>query len=168
MGCGWKLAHLRADFCKEGSGRIGLDPGDGLQERELRLVGPALLENLPIEFYHLPFEEGHVCQRLSDQETVVVGELVAFERADDFRDLPFQTATSELRQLFRRALSGHQGLQHPLTGDPKEIGQYRSQLHVGILQDLLTECGRVRRSRRRPAGGADGSDPGARGWVGEE
>ncbi len=53
---------------RDRSGSIGLDPRDGLQERELLLIRLELPENIPIEFCNLPLAESHVRQRLLYQE----------------------------------------------------------------------------------------------------
>ncbi len=42
-------------------------------------------------------------------------------RDNDLRDLAFETAAGELRQL-RPCPVRHQRLQHPLAGDPKQVG----------------------------------------------
>lgn len=81
-----------------------------------------LPENIPIEFCNLPLEESHVRQRLLYQETVMIAKLMTSRRDNDLRNLAFETAAGELRQLFGRAPSGHQRLQHPLAGDAKQVG----------------------------------------------
>ena len=80
-------------------------------------------------------------QEFSQHKAVVFRNLTLQGRAQ-FGDLGPQLPPGQIRHLFGVGLAADQGPEHVPSGGPQDVGGHRSQLDVGVFQNLLDAVGR--------------------------
>src|SRR5579863_4614664 len=92
--------------------------------------------DLLIQAEQLLFNKLHMSQRKIDEESMMLRQL-AVERLLDLLDLRLQPPMRQLRDFIDlHDIRLDQSPEHLLAGDPKNVAQHRSQLNIGVFQDL--------------------------------
>ena len=99
-GSSWTHVHSR--FCQNAGSGDAPNARHGTGQLDLLLVGLKSLCNFRIQFGNHPFDIFHVMERLLDEQTVMVGHSMTFQRFHDLRNFWPQSALRQLRDLCRR------------------------------------------------------------------
>jgi len=96
-----------------------------------------LLADRPIEVKNLVYQKTQVLQAEVNHHPMVVAHLVLLERGHDLGNLLLRPPLGALGDLSRIHLAFQQGLQHQLTGRPKNVRKHIPQLYIRVFQYLL-------------------------------